>query len=95
MARKRNNDINHLRKTVKKQQSIIKSLKKSESRANKRSKDYTDLEEQLAEELLNQDTSSNGDLCLECNAGKIETIDIGVRKLLICNNCNFRIVTKK
>lgn len=90
---KERNQSEHLKSLIRKQEKIIKTLKKEVSRSNKRKDLYNDLEEKMAEEILDQDVVEEDDLdkerCPVCKSD-IEITELGKRLLIICDGCGYR-----
>jgi hypothetical protein len=95
---KERSEVEHLRATVKSQRSLIKHLKKEIGRAQKRQHVYEDLEDKVAELHLEDEIEESqlvsDDKCPECDKGRLEIIDLGPRKMLVCDNCKYRKVKK-
>lgn len=93
MAKKRErSDIEYLRSTIKSQRSIIKHLKKELGRQQKREYLHDDLEERLADQMIEEEKQEeldvSGEKCPECH-GKVEILDLGARKAIFCE-CGYR-----
>lgn len=96
MTKKRevNKEI-HYKKIINKQKNIIKDLKKKASRGSKVQDRYEDLEEELLIQLEDQEISYNNvNVCPSCIKGKLEIIDLKVRKMIVCSSCDYREVKK-
>lgn len=94
MSKKRDrSEVEHLRGVVKNQRSLIKHLKKEVGRSQKREHRVEDLEEILAEEMLEEQHQEKeyvkDDKCPQCKT-KVELVDLGPKKLIICQSCGYR-----
>lgn len=89
---KERSETEHLRATVKKQRSIIKHLKKEITRYTKKAHQF-ELEEDDFDDVVEQ--TFNHDNCPECQKGKLIYTDLGIRKMIRCDNCNYRKTIKK
>lgn len=92
MAKKdKSGELEYLRGVVKQQRSIIKHLKKEVGRSNKRSHQYEDLEDRLSEEYVEEEKVlfTESEKCPSCSK-KIEIVDLGIRKLIVCESCGFK-----
>lgn len=92
MAKKdKGSELEYLRGLVRSQKSIIKSLKKELSRSTKRSQQYQDLEERIAEDTVEEEKPFfiESEKCPKCSK-KIEVVDLGIRKLIVCTDCNYK-----
>ncbi len=94
MTKKRErSEVEQLRGVIRNQRSIIKNLKKEISRVTKRESRTEDLEEILAEEMLEQDQEDiqyiKEDKCPQCK-GRVEVVTLGPKKLVICDGCGYR-----
>ena len=92
---KERSEVEHLRAENKKMKSELRNIKKQLARYEKRKHLLDDVEER--EKELDFDTEEvnevvNTTIC-ECG-GKINIVDIGVRKLEICEDCRARKVKK-
>lgn len=93
--KKERSEVEWLRSENRKMKSIIKHLKKEVGRSNKRTLVNEDLSEQLAEEMLEADQVDNAvvsaNRCPNAKCkGTTELVDLGARKLIICDSCNYR-----
>jgi hypothetical protein len=83
---------------IRKQKKQIQDLSKKAARGNKVKERYEELESELVDQLLEaemEDTVVYDDnSCTECLKGKLEEIPLGIRKMIICSNCNYRKVIK-
>lgn len=91
-------EAEHLRSIVRSQKKEIQALQKQVSRQNKRKACYEDLEEKLAEAMIEEDRKetkilSNRELCPECGKG-LDKIDLSIRWMFTCE-CGYRKVVKK
>lgn len=94
---KEKNNNEYFKSIIRKQKSIIKQLKKEAGRGNKTKERYEELEDSLTEKefdtyepYIAEDTTK----CPECLKGTLEIIDLKVRKMTICNSCNYRFIRK-
>ena len=90
---KERSEIEHLRSTIKNQRSQIKNLKKEVERARKRSFQTEDLEERLAESMIEEEFQETKELseterCPECN-NVVEIVEMGKRVGIFCE-CGYR-----
>lgn len=90
---KERSEVEHLRSTLKSQRSQIKNLKKELDRARKRSFASDDLEERLADQMIEEDFKerelvSKEERCPECN-NTVEIVAMGTRQGIFCE-CGFR-----
>lgn len=90
---KERSEVEHLRSTIKNQRSQIKNLKKEVERARKRSFQSDDLEERLAENMIEEEFEENEEIskterCPECN-NTIEIVEMGTRVGIFCE-CGYR-----
>jgi len=95
MAKQREkSEVEHLRAENRKMKAELRNLKKQVNRTNKRAHQFEDLEERLAEQTLEEKSSDyivvDNTACPKCSKGKIETIDLGIRKLVRCDNCEYK-----
>lgn len=86
-------EVEALRSTIKNQRSQIKNLKKEVERARKRSFQSEDLEERLAENMIEEEFQENEEIskterCPDCG-GKVEMVEMGTRVGIFCV-CGFR-----
>lgn len=95
MAKKREkSEVEYLRGIVKNQRSIIKHLQKEVSRGKKRQHQEELIAEELLEDEFKEQEIIATNSCPECFKGKIETVDLGARKMTICDSCKFRKIRK-
>lgn len=99
MARSKDkSSTENLKSIIRKQKKTIEELRKQAGRGNKVVSQLEDRELELAEALLEEGLADerveDNSSCPTCGKGKLEQIDIGVRKLIVCNSCNFRQVRK-
>lgn len=90
---KERSELEHLRSTIKNQRSQIKNLKKEIERARKRSYQYNDFEERLAETMIEEEHKelsivSKTEKCPECG-NEVENIELGSRIGIFCE-CGYR-----
>ncbi len=90
---KERSEIEHLRSTIKTQRSQIKNLKKEVERARKRSFQTEDLEERLAESMIEEEYEENEIVsvtakCPKCG-NKVESVELGSRVGVFCD-CGYR-----
>ncbi len=84
-----------LKKIINKQKKIIQTLKKEAGLGNKQKRRFEALEEELMEQLLEEeDTEKNDATCPSCQKGNLELVDLKVRKMFICDTCDFRKIKK-
>jgi hypothetical protein len=94
---KERSEVEYLRAENKGLKSQIRHLKKELARAQKRQHQYEDLEERSIEleleesEIAQPVNEAKG--CPSCN-GKLVEVDIGVRKLIRCESCDYRVTAK-
>jgi uncharacterized protein with PIN domain len=82
-----------LRAVIKNQRSQIKNLKKEVDRAKKRSHNYEDFEERLAETMIEEEYKESKlvdstERCPECDE-KVEIVQLGTRIGIFCE-CGYR-----
>lgn len=93
-------EVEHLKGIIRQQKSIIKNLRKSVSRKNKKERNVEELEQALAEEYLKEEAEEiqipikQKDRCSKCQ-GETEEVDLVVKWLVICQSCDFRFTRKK
>jgi hypothetical protein len=92
---KERSEAEYLRATVKNQRSQIKNLKKELERARKRSYQYEDFEERVADSMIEEDVkehqiiaSSKEERCPECKT-KVQPVALGSRQGIFCE-CGYR-----
>ena len=96
MARsKGRSEIEELRGENRSLRSENRQLKRTVSRLEKRKKHTEDLEDMI-QEMAVQEPSEKPVMtgCLDCG-GKLESVDLGVREIIKCSNCNKRVTRKK
>lgn len=86
-------ELEHLRSTVKNQRSQIKNLKKELDRHSKRAHNYHDMEERIAENMIEEEFKeieliSKDEHCPDCNE-KVEIVQLGARIGIFCE-CGYR-----
>lgn len=86
-------EVEFLRGEVKKLRSALKHYKKELSRANKRSRDYQELEELVQDQELEIEEQtklvpSGG--CSKCQSDKVTLADLGAKVYRFCSNCGHR-----
>lgn len=90
-------ELESLRGIVRNQKALIKNLRKELARVHKRKHQYEnyldDVEEQHLEEEC-KDAELVRKKCPTCSKGDIVLVDLGIRKIYNCNNCEFREVKK-
>lgn len=87
------NETEHLKGMLREQKSIIRNLKKENERLKKQHNRTEDLEQELSEYYLEEEVNSkNKDVskCSECNKGNLNLLDLGIKKYMVCSNCNKR-----
>jgi len=91
--KKERSELEFLRAENRKLRSELRHIKKEVSRKVKREHLYTDLEERLAEQhvedLMEDNHSVRRDLCPECS-NSLESIPLGNRIMINCTACKFR-----
>lgn len=85
MAKSKSREIEHLR-------SELRKLRKTVSRSEKRQHLYEKEHEDLQLEIEDFKKSKRL-LCPNCD-DELELLDLGIKKLLICNGCKYRKVQK-
>lgn len=90
---KERSESEYLKSVIKNQRSQIKNLKKEVERARKRSFQTEDLEERLAENMIEEEFEENEELskterCPECN-NAVEMVEMGTRVGIFCE-CGYR-----
>ncbi len=87
-----------LKAIVRKQRKVIEQLKKQAGRGDKVANALEEREIELAEALLEESTSDefiqDNSGCPRCSKGKLEQVDLGIKKMVICDSCQFRQVRK-
>lgn len=95
---KNHSDTENLKGIIRKQEKIIRSLKKETSRSSKKQQQVQDYIEELEQELDEDDLQDppvkNDDKCPECKKGYLEIVDLGIRKMILCGACNYRKIRK-
>lgn len=98
MAKREHNKEQHYKNIINKQKNIIKDLKKKARRSDKLSERFEDLEIELISQLEEEEAEErkvvDKNLCPNCSKGTLEIIDLKIRKMFICNKCNYRMVKK-
>lgn len=83
---------------IKKQQKQIRDLERQAARGNKAKERYEVLEEQIADQLERDEEKvyelNSTNICPKCCKGVLELIDLKVRKMLVCNSCDYRQVKR-
>jgi len=96
MARKKD-ELDALREQIKIKDKIIKNLKKEVGRMNKRKSQVDEHLEELAEEhleeLAKEKAVASKETCPDCK-GKVDVVDLGMRKIFECTKCEYRQVLK-
>lgn len=96
---KHKNELEHLKGTVRQLKSVIRSLKENLYKPDKKRRHVNELNEDLATQLIQDEEQDkiliNDNKCPNCPKGKLETIDLNIKKMIICNECNFRKLEKK
>lgn len=92
------NELEHLRSIIRSQKSQIKNLHKEIKRASKRQHQYEEFEQQIQDVEYEEVATSViikaiKENCPECKS-TVTITDLGSRKLLKCNSCEYR-KTKK
>jgi hypothetical protein len=98
MAKRQLDKESHYKSIINKQKQIIKELKKQVRGGSKTKKRYEDLEQELIVQLENEVETNYTeplDNCSNCHKGRVEFVDLGVRKMLICARCNYRKIKKQ
>jgi uncharacterized protein YlxW (UPF0749 family) len=83
--------------TLKKENEELRTLNKALHRELKKlNKEVnpTPKKENIVKEEQNTNTAPKNQICEECNKGKLEHIDLGIRKIIKCDLCDFRKVIK-
>lgn len=95
---KEKSELEYLRSENRKLKSMNKNLKKQLSRTNKRSDLYHDLEDKIAEDLIQEELNEKelikNDQCPSCFKGTLETLKLGAKKLALCDSCTYRKLVK-
>lgn len=91
---KERSETEYLRGVIKNQRSIIKHLQKEVGRNKKRQQQDDIIAEELLEDEFEERDIIADNRCPECHKGTIETVDLKVRKMVVCNSCNYRKVIK-
>lgn len=77
-------EIKHLRREVAR---LSKNISKTENMVDNFAYNIEDVFEETT-------VTTTKNLCKSCNKGKLKTIDLGIRKLLICDECRQREIIK-
>lgn len=91
---KERSETEHLRSIIKNQRSIIKHLQKQVGRNKKREQQEDLIAEELLEDEFKERDIIADNKCPECIKGQTEVVDLKVRKMVVCNSCNYRKVIK-
>lgn len=90
---KTKSEVEHLR-------GLVKELKKEIGRKEKRERRYEDLEskeaealEREADEKYKESSVPIKDRCPNC-AGELQSVEIGVVKLITCDDCKYRLTKR-
>lgn len=95
MAKKKErSETEYLRGVIKNQRSIIKHLQKEVGRSKKRQQQDELMAEELLEDEFQEQDMISDNKCPECGKGTLETVDLKVRKMTVCNSCNYRKIRK-
>lgn len=76
----------------------VKHMKKDLSRFNKRSQNLEQLEKEAMDHIIEDEMdeiTEETNMCPKCHKGKTEIVDLKVRKMIICDKCDYRLVIKK
>lgn len=95
-ARKRDNEA-HYKKIIREQKKALQRLTKKVGRGEKLEKTYFDVQQEISDLFQEEDCPEPVvDLtkCPKCG-GKLNIADLGIRKLITCNGCPHREVSKK
>ena len=95
---KTKSEVEHLRGVIKSLKSELRNIKKQLGRASKRSHQYEDLEQRVVEndlEEVMEDLIKTEPKCPQCGSVKLESVNLRVRLLTVCNACGYRKVVKK
>lgn len=95
-------ELETLRALNRKQKKIIKELQKKAARGQKAKEVYEDLELELSEKYIEEEENSFRTVplievdgsCPKCPKGILEQIELGVKKMILCSNCDYRVVSK-
>lgn len=80
-----NDDIERLEQEIKRLKSENRHLHKELKRSNKKYKPEHD-----QEELIKEDHKHKPDICEQCGKGKLAIVELGPRKLISCDVCDYR-----
>lgn len=83
MSKSKSREIEHLRAEIRK-------LKKNITRSKKR---LYEPESEALEEVAEETKVVHKDRCPRCS-GKLELLDLNIKKILMCESCNYRTVKK-
>jgi ribosomal protein L37AE/L43A len=88
MAKKKSrSEVEYLRGLIRQQLKEIKKLKKQNNRNTKRKVAIDSWEVPEQEE---QPKVLAKNKCPKCNSEDVKTLNLGIKKILVCNECNFR-----
>lgn len=95
---KERSELEALRAQNRKLKAAMKALTKTASRATKEKIKYEGLELEMNELLQEENNADHlvidNSICPDCFKGKLEKIDLKVRKMFVCNNCSYRRIIK-
>lgn len=98
MARKDKGEgeLEHLRGVVRSQKALIKNLRKTIARYEKRTNQFETYLEDAEEEEVEKDNAASYQKkkCIKCLKGDIVISDLGIRKIITCSVCDHREVQK-
>lgn len=88
------NEYENLKGIIREQKAIIRNLRKEVQRLSKQHNRTEDLEKELTEYYLEEEMDNKDVVlkskCTECNKGDLNLLDLGIKKYMVCSNCNKR-----
>lgn len=93
------NSVEMYKAVIRRQKKVIRDLQKQANRGNKIKEQLEDRENELAEALLEEELADSfihdNDTCKSCGKGKLEKIDLGVKCMVVCNGCSYRLLVRE